>query len=102
VRAIAGKALQGGVSEPILKSIMTDFQNYRPSLKEILDGTPLTAAEEQLLAACKTDGWGGFGDEVPKEVKPENSIRGELIRFLMMGDVTSTRLMQKVFRYWVR
>lgn len=64
---------------------MTDFQTYRPSLDEILDGTPLTPAEEELLAACKTDGIVSFGDEVPEEVTPENSIRGELIRYLMMG-----------------
>jgi len=85
VRAIAGKALQGGVSEPILKSIMTDFQIYRPSLDEILDGTPLTPAEERLLAACKIHGTVSFAGEVSEEATPENSIRGGLIRYLMMG-----------------
>lgn len=64
---------------------MTHFQTYRPSLDEILDGTDLTPAEEKLLAACKTDGAVSFGYEVPKEATPENSIRGELIRYLMMG-----------------
>jgi hypothetical protein len=64
---------------------MTDFQIYRPSLDEILNGTPLTPAEEKLLAACKTIGAVSFGDEVPDNATPENSIRGELIRYLMMG-----------------
>jgi len=64
---------------------MTDFQIYRPSLKEIIGNTPLNQAEGKLLAACKMNGAVSFGDGVPEEATPQNSIRGELIRYLMMG-----------------
>ncbi|MBI1494553.1 hypothetical protein [Halocynthiibacter styelae] len=64
---------------------MTNFQTYRPSFNEILNGTPLTPAEESLLDACKTTGAVFIGGEVPDKATPENSIRGELIRYLMMG-----------------
>ncbi|WP_157947013.1 hypothetical protein [Thalassobius sp. I31.1] len=64
---------------------MTHFQTHRPSLDDILNGTPLTPAEKQLLAACKTNGIVNLSDDVPKEVNPENSIRGDLICFLLTG-----------------
>ncbi len=70
---------------------MTNFQTYRPSLDEILNGTPLTPAEEKLLAACKSHGEVSLGYQLPTEETPNNNIRGEIISYLMMGGCKKNR-----------
>ena len=57
-----------------------------PSFDEVMKDRPASAAEEALLAACRTDGLGWAGDECPADSSdPERAVRAGLIRFLWLG-----------------
>lgn len=54
-----------------------------PGFKEVMAAS---AAEEALLAACRTDGWAWVGDDRPEDTSdPERAVRAGLIRFLLLG-----------------
>lgn len=56
-----------------------------PTLAEIIKTAPLTRAEGDLIAACKKGKPLFIGDQVPDTASDDNSIRGELIRHILLG-----------------
>ncbi len=53
--------------------------------RSIEDFPNLTAAEKKLLKACQEGRIAKFGDQLPKSKSTRNTVRGELVRFLLLG-----------------
>lgn len=57
----------------------------RPQGRSLSDFPDLTAAEKQLLRACRAGAAAVIGNRCPTKPTKQNSIRGEFIRFLALG-----------------
>ena len=70
---------------------MSDVDFYRPTLKEIEGDEPFNDAEKRVIEDMR-EGWVLFSDTLPGEDPEAPSIRGPLIRHLMLGGCEEARV----------
>lgn len=64
---------------------------HHPTIDDIIDDNPLSTAEKALLAACKTGVMPVLGPDRPEVASDANNIRGDLIRYLLLGGCEAHR-----------
>ncbi len=85
------RARAPGVILTLGEGFLMTFELHRPTLADLKKERALNEAEKKLIAGRKTGRMVVLGTTVPKKSLKKNTIRAELIRYLLLGGCKDAR-----------